>query len=63
VIRPSRTEFAELASHYTLVPVVRELTADTVTPTGLLLRLTRFGRQVASGWRVGLLPAPTPSGS
>jgi anthranilate synthase component 1 len=45
VIRPSRTEFAELASHYTLVPVVRELTADTVTPTGLLLRLTRFGRQ------------------
>src|SRR3989304_4294897 len=27
-----------------MVPVVRELTADTVTPTGMLLRLARAGR-------------------
>ena len=26
------------------MPVVRELTADTVTPTGMLLRLARAGR-------------------
>jgi hypothetical protein len=41
VIRPTHAEFAALAAHNPVVPVVRELTADTVTPTGMLLRLTR----------------------
>jgi anthranilate synthase component I len=45
VIRPTRQEFSELAGRFASVPVVRELTADTVTPTGLLLRLARLGRQ------------------
>jgi anthranilate synthase component 1 len=44
VIRPSRAQFAALAAHHPVVPVVRELTADTVTPTGMLLRLARAGR-------------------
>ncbi len=44
MIRPSRARFAELAAKHPLVPVVRELTADTVTPTGMLLRLARAGR-------------------
>jgi anthranilate synthase component 1 len=44
VIRPSREEFLRLAAQWPLVPVVRELTADTVTPTGMLLRLARAGR-------------------
>jgi len=44
VIRPSREQFAALAGNHRLVPVVRELTADTVTPTGMLLRLSRAGR-------------------
>ena len=44
VIRPSRAQFAALAAHHAVVPVVRELTADTVTPTGMLLRLARDGR-------------------
>jgi anthranilate synthase component 1 len=44
LIRPSRSQFAALAAHHRMVPVVRELTADTVTPTGMLLRLARAGR-------------------
>jgi len=44
VTRPDRARFAALAAHHRLVPVVRELTADTVTPTGMLLRLSRAGR-------------------
>jgi anthranilate synthase component 1 len=44
VIRPTRAQFAALAAHHPVVPVVRELTADTVTPTGMLLRLARAGR-------------------
>jgi len=44
VIRPSRARFAELAAAHRFVPVVRELTADTVTPTGMLLRLAKTGR-------------------
>ncbi len=43
VIRPTRERFLELAQRHRLVPVVRELTADTVTPTGMLLRLARNG--------------------
>jgi anthranilate synthase component 1 len=42
--RPSRERFGELARSHRAVPVVRELTADTVTPTGMLLRLARAGR-------------------
>ena len=44
MIRPSRSEFADLAARFPVVPVIRELTADTVTPTGMLLRLARSGR-------------------
>jgi anthranilate synthase component 1 len=44
VNRPTRAQFAALAAHNATVPVVRELTADTVTPTGMLLRLARAGR-------------------
>ncbi|MBP1619695.1 MAG: trpE, partial [Acidobacteria bacterium] len=44
MIRPTREEFLRLAERYRHVPVVRELTADTVTPTGMLLRLARAGR-------------------
>ncbi len=44
MIRPSRAQFAALAAQHATVPVVRELTADTVTPTGMLLRLARAGR-------------------
>jgi anthranilate synthase component 1 len=43
-MRPSRDQFAALAKSNRLVPVVRELSADTVTPTGMLLRLARGGR-------------------
>ncbi len=57
--RPTLAEFLSLARHWPLVPVVRELTADTVTPTGMLLRLARAGRcpflleSVEGGERVG----------
>jgi anthranilate synthase component 1 len=44
VIRPTREQFRVLAGQHRLVPVVCELTADTVTPTGMLLRLSRAGR-------------------
>jgi anthranilate synthase component 1 len=44
MIRPSLAEFERLAAVHPVVPVVRELTADTVTPTGMLLRLSRAGR-------------------
>jgi anthranilate synthase component 1 len=44
VTRPSAAEFAALATRYARVPVVRELTADALTPTGMLLRLARAGR-------------------
>ncbi|MFZ5785759.1 MAG: anthranilate synthase component I family protein, partial [Acidobacteriota bacterium] len=37
-------EFERLAREHRRVPVVLELTADTVTPTGMLLRLARHGR-------------------
>jgi len=59
MIRPSRDEFLALARRYATVPVVKELTADTVTPTGMLLRLARAGRHpfllesVEGGERVG----------
>lgn len=59
MIRPTREEFLALARRYATVPVVKELTADTVTPTGMLLRLARAGRHpfllesVEGGERVG----------
>jgi len=43
-VRPAAAEFAALATRYARVPVVRELTADALTPTGMLLRLARAGR-------------------
>lgn len=43
-MRPAAAEFAALATRYARVPVVRELTADALTPTGMLLRLARAGR-------------------
>jgi anthranilate synthase component I len=45
VTSPTRNEFEGLAARYAVVPVTRELTADTVTPTGMLLRLARSGRR------------------
>ncbi len=42
--RPDRDEFLRRAAAGPVCPVVRELTADTVTPTGLLLRLAGEGR-------------------
>ena len=42
--RPTREEFLRLAAQHPAVSVVRELTADTVTSTGMLLRLARSGR-------------------
>jgi len=39
----TRSEFDTLVREFPVVPVVRELTADTVTPTGMLLRLARAG--------------------
>ena len=44
ITRPTREEFLRLAALHATVPVVRELTADTVTSTGMLLRLARSGR-------------------
>lgn len=44
MIRPSPGEFAAIATRYARIPVVRELTADALTPTGMLLRLARAGR-------------------
>jgi anthranilate synthase component 1 len=44
MMRPSREEFLRLAAQHAAVPLVLELTADTVTSTGMLLRLMRWGR-------------------
>ncbi len=41
---PDLPTFSRLAAHAPVVPVVRELTADTVTPYGMLLRLFRWGK-------------------
>ncbi|HPW54428.1 MAG: chorismate-binding protein [Thermoanaerobaculaceae bacterium] len=43
-MRPAAAEFAVLATRYARIPVVRSLTADALTPTGMLLRLARAGR-------------------
>lgn len=41
---PDLGTYKELAQEHAVVPIVRELTADTVTPTGMLLRLARRGK-------------------
>ena len=42
-VRPTRTEFRELARTHTVVPVWRELLADLITPVAAFARLTRDG--------------------
>ena len=42
-LRPSPTEFAELAQTYTVVPVWREVLADLETPVSLFLKLVGNG--------------------
>ena len=41
---PDLPTYRRLAAEFPVVPIVRELTADTVTPYGMLLRLARWGR-------------------
>lgn len=41
---PDLPTYRRLAGEFPVVPIVRELTADTVTPYGMLLRLARGGR-------------------
>ncbi len=43
-LRPTRDEFLRLAAVYDVVPVVTELTADTVTPFTIWSRLAERGR-------------------
>lgn len=43
-VRPTYDEFLDLARDYDVVPVVRELTSDTVTPFTVYSRLGRGGR-------------------
>src|SRR5688572_2566404 len=42
-LRPSPTEFAELAQTYTVVPVWREVLADLETPVSVFLKLVGNG--------------------
>ena len=39
VVRPDRQRFDELAKSYNAIPVVQELTSDTVTPFNVYSRL------------------------
>ena len=43
-VRPTKQEFLTLARDHDVVPVVRELTSDTVTPFTVYSRLSRGGR-------------------
>ena len=43
-IRPTKKEFESLALEYDVVPVVQELTSDTVTPFTVYSRLAARGR-------------------
>jgi anthranilate synthase component 1 len=43
-VRPDKSEFLALARDHDVVPVVRELTSDTVTPFTVYSRLARGGR-------------------
>jgi anthranilate synthase component 1 len=59
MLRPDRLRFLELAKKHSVVPVVRELTSDTVTPFTVYSRLAGSGRNpfllesVEGGERVG----------
>jgi len=44
MIYPDLPTFDRLVREHGTVPLLAELTADTVTPTGMLLRLARWGR-------------------
>ncbi len=44
MVRPDREQFDELARHHDVVPVVEELTSDTVTPFVIYARLAARGR-------------------
>jgi anthranilate synthase component 1 len=44
IVRPNRERFGELAKSYPVVPVVQELTSDTVTPFVVYSRLATTGR-------------------
>jgi len=43
-VRPNRQEFSKLARDFDVVPVVQELTSDTVTPFTVYSRLAAHGR-------------------
>jgi anthranilate synthase component 1 len=43
-VRPNKQEFSRLAREYDVVPVVQELTSDTVTPFTVYSRLAAHGR-------------------
>jgi anthranilate synthase component 1 len=59
MLRPDRRRFLELAQTHSVVPVVQELTSDTVTPFTVYSRLAESGRNpfllesVEGGERVG----------
>jgi anthranilate synthase component 1 len=44
LLRPHREDFLELARDHDVVPVVHELTSDTVTPFSVYATLSRWGR-------------------
>jgi anthranilate synthase component 1 len=44
IVRPDRARFDELAERYDVVPVVQELTSDTVTPFTVYSKLAATGR-------------------
>lgn len=43
-LRPTKSEFLELAQHHDVVPVVDQLTSDTATPFTVFSQLSRTGR-------------------
>jgi anthranilate synthase component 1 len=44
IVRPDRQRFEELARSYNVIPVVQELTSDTVTPFNVYSQLATTGR-------------------
>ena len=56
--RPSRSDFLELAGSYDLVPVVQELTSDTVTPFVVWSRLAVAGRNPFAPDKAALASMP-----
>ena len=43
-VRPNKQEFERLAREFDVVPVIQELTSDTVTPFTVYSRLAANGR-------------------